>query len=77
MLTSSAIFFEFKYSTLVSDLYGLIRLLLYIIFVKPYCNFTVPLVKNPPSPGFLHGDCTRNHTVQRIGPTKSMSDKKA
>ena len=26
---------------------------------------------------FLHGDCTRNHTEKSIGPTKSISDKKA
>ena len=35
------------------------------------------LLKDVSPPGFLHGDCTRNHTEKSIGPTKSISDKKA
>ena len=46
MLTSSDIFFELIYSTLVSNLYGLIRSKLYLICVGPQCKFTVPLVKH-------------------------------
>ena len=46
MLTSLDIFFELKSSTLVSYLYGFIRSILYLIFVRPYCNFTLPLVKH-------------------------------
>ena len=46
MLTVSYIFIEFESSTLVSDLYGLIRHVLYLIFIAPYYNFTVPLVKH-------------------------------
>ena len=33
-------------STLVSDLYGLIRRILYLIYFGPHCKFTTPLVKN-------------------------------
>ena len=46
MLTSSEIFIEIEYSTLVSNLYGLIRRILYLIFVGPHCKFTVSLVKH-------------------------------
>ena len=46
ILTSSDIYFELESSTLVSDLYGLMRRILYIIRVTLFCNFTVPLVKN-------------------------------
>ena len=46
MLTSSDIFFEIKSSTLVSDLYGLMRRILCLISVGPYCNITVTLVKH-------------------------------
>ena len=46
MMTSSDIFFELIYLTLVSDLYGLIQHLLYLIFVGPHCKFTMPLVKH-------------------------------
>ena len=45
MLTSSDIFFELESSTLLSNLYGLMRRILCLIFVRPYCNVTVPLVK--------------------------------
>ena len=45
ILTSSEIFIELKSLSLVSDLYGLIRRILYLIFVGPYCKCTVPLVK--------------------------------
>ena len=47
MLTSSDISFELESSTLVSDLYGLIRhIILYLFFVRPYRNFTILLVKH-------------------------------
>ena len=46
MLTSSDIYFEIKYSTLVSDLYGLMRRIFCLIFVGTYCNITVPLIKH-------------------------------
>ena len=46
MLTSSNIFFELESSTLVSDLYGLMRRIAYIICVAPFCKFTVTLVKH-------------------------------
>ena len=45
MLTASSIFFELKSSTLVSDLYGLMRRMLCLISVTPYCKITVPFVK--------------------------------
>ena len=41
----SSVFYVFTSLTLVSDLYGLMRRILYLIFVAPYCNSTVPLVK--------------------------------
>ena len=46
MLTSLDIFFEIKSSTLVSNLYGLMRRILCLIFVGPYFNITMPLVKH-------------------------------
>ena len=46
MLTSSDIFIELESFTLVSNLYGLIRRILYQIFVGPHCKFTVSLVKH-------------------------------
>ena len=46
MLTASNIFIELKSSTLVSNLYGLIRHILCVITVVPYCSITVPLVKH-------------------------------
>ena len=46
MLTPSNIIIELKYSTLGSDLYGLMQRILYLIYVAPYCNITVPLVKH-------------------------------
>ena len=46
MLTLSDISFELKSSTLVSNSYGLIRHILYLISVAPYCKFTVPLLKH-------------------------------
>ena len=45
MLTALSIFVELKSSTLVSDLYGLIRRILYLMFIAPHCKFTVQLVK--------------------------------
>ena len=45
MLTPSDIFFELISSTLVSNLYGLIRRILYLIVVVPHCKFTVLLEK--------------------------------
>ena len=46
MLTPSSIFCVFISSTLVSDLYGLMQCILYLLFIAPYCNSTVPLVKH-------------------------------
>ena len=46
MLTASYIFMELKYSTLVSDLYGLMRHILCLICITPHCKFIVPLVKH-------------------------------
>ena len=46
MLTSSHICFELKYSTLVSDLYGLMWRILYLIPFVPYCNETMLLVQH-------------------------------
>ena len=46
MLTASSIFIELKSSILVSDLYGLMRHILCLIFVGPYYNITVPSVKH-------------------------------
>ena len=46
MLTSSDIFFELKLSTLVSDLYGSMQRILYLIFTVPNFKSTVPLVKH-------------------------------
>ena len=46
MLTASSIFIELIYSTLVSDLYGLMQHILYLICVTPYRKLTIPLVKN-------------------------------
>ena len=45
MLTASFIFFGLKSSTLVSELYGLLRRILYVICIAPYCNIIVPLIK--------------------------------
>ena len=44
MLIPSNIFIELKPSTLVSNLYGLMKCILYLIFIAPYCNVTIPLV---------------------------------
>ena len=44
MLTPSDIFIELEYSTLVSDFYELMRHILDVICVTPYCNFNVPLL---------------------------------
>ena len=46
MLTASSIFIELKSSTLESDLYGLMRCILCLIYVTTYCNVTVPLAKH-------------------------------
>ena len=46
MLKLSDIFFEPISSTFVSDLYGLIRRILDLIFVAPHCNYTAPLVQH-------------------------------
>ena len=45
MLTPIDIFIELKSLNLVSDLYGLMRRILYVICVEPYCKFTVTLEK--------------------------------
>ena len=42
---SVIIFFGLKSSYLVSGLYALMQRILYVIFIAPYCNITVPLVK--------------------------------
>ena len=46
MLTSSYIFLGLIPSTFGSYLYGLIRSILYLIFVRPYCQFTAPIGKH-------------------------------
>ena len=46
MLTSLDIFIELESSTLVSYLYGLFQRMLYLISVRPYCKYTVKLVKH-------------------------------
>ena len=46
MLAASYIFIELEYSTLVSDLYGLMRRILFLISVAPICNKTVPLFQH-------------------------------
>ena len=46
MLASAYIFIELESLTLVSDLYGLIRRILYVIFIGPNYEFTVPLLKH-------------------------------
>ena len=46
MLTSSHIFLGLISSTFVSYLYGLIRHVLCISSIGPYCKFTMPLVKH-------------------------------
>ena len=46
MLTVPYICFGLKSSTLVFDLYGLMRRILYIICITLYCNITVLWVKN-------------------------------
>ena len=43
MFTLSYIFLGLMSSTFASDLYGFIRRILYLIFVGPYCKFTMPL----------------------------------
>ena len=45
MLTLSQIFLGLISSTFVSDLYGLIRRILYLIYVAPHCNETMPLLQ--------------------------------
>ena len=64
MLKLSDIFLGLISSTFVSDLYGLMRSILYLICIKPHCKFTVPLLKqrvitNAPVYGvsFLYGVC--------------------
>ena len=53
-------YFQFLISlTYVSDVCGLMRRILYLIFVRPHCNVTVPLVqhyviKNGTLNGFLY-----------------------
>ena len=46
MLTASSIFFVLNFLTLVLDIYGLMRRILYVICIAPHCNSTVPLVKH-------------------------------
>ena len=45
MLKVSYKCFELESSTLVSNLYGLMWHILYLICIAPHCKFTVPLVK--------------------------------
>ena len=70
MLTSSHIFFELEYSTLVSNLYGLMRHILYLICVAPHCKVNVLLVKkcvikNGPLYGvsYFYAVCLLEHEV--------------
>ena len=46
MSNPSNIFIDLKSSTLVSNLYGLMRHILHLISVAPYCNITMPLLKH-------------------------------
>ena len=46
MLTASYIFIELEYSTLASNLYGLMQRILYLIYFAPYCKFTAPSTKH-------------------------------
>ena len=46
MSKESSIFIELKTSILASDLYGLMRRILCLIYVTPYFSITVPLVKH-------------------------------
>ena len=46
ILTSSDIFSGLISSTFVPDLYGLMRRILCLIIIEPYCTMTVPLVKH-------------------------------
>ena len=46
MLTLSEIFFELIFSKFVSDVYGLMRRMLYLICTEYYCKFTMLLVKH-------------------------------
>ena len=44
MLTSSYIFSGLIYLTFLSDIYGLMKHILCLIFIAPYCNVIAPLV---------------------------------
>ena len=46
MLKSPGILLGLISSTFASDLYGLIRQILYVNFILPHFKFTVPLVKH-------------------------------
>ena len=46
MLTSTDIFLGLISSTLTSDLYGLMRRILYLIFIATHCKFIMPLLKH-------------------------------
>ena len=46
MLTSSYMVFELEYLTLVSESYGLMQCILYVIFIAQFFNITVPLAKH-------------------------------
>ena len=46
MMTSSHIFLGLISSTFVSDLFGSIRRIFYLIFVRPYFNVTAPFIKH-------------------------------
>ena len=46
MLTSSYIFFRFNIFNFLSGVYGLMRRILYLIFIIPHCNETVKLVQH-------------------------------
>ena len=64
MLTLSNIFIESKSSTLVSDLYGLMRRILYLISVAKYCNIAMPLVNTVLSKKGLY---TASHICMQCG----------
>ena len=63
---------ELKYSNLLSGLYGLIRRMLYLIFIALHYKFTVPLVKhcvitkgNLYGVSYLYAVCLLSMTLSR------------
>ena len=63
---------ELKSSTLVSDLYGLMQRILYLISVAPYCNITQAYVdKDDPWLGILYTTAFSN--ISKINRLKCYS----